>query len=75
MVSGGRTSGKTVWLVLESAKRNAPIVVSTKERAESLKNLAAELGVSIPEPIIPPKRERGFTFAGVIVDDIWRVKC
>lgn len=72
MIFCGKRSGKTVWLVMEAAKRQGTIIVGSRERAEFLQGLAKDLGLRIPEPmVLEPKTDHyvGITFAGVIVDE------
>ena len=51
IISGGRQTGKTTYLILDAAKNNKTIVVYNRQRADYIKLLANKLGVIIPPPV------------------------
>lgn len=51
IIFGPRQSGKTTELIKRSHSSRAVIVTATQERAESVKQMAKELQIDIPDPI------------------------
>ena len=51
IVMGGRLSGKTSYLISESAKTGIYILVANKPRAKHIMDLAKEMGLNIPYPV------------------------
>lgn len=51
IITGNRGSGLSTSLVLESAQFNIPILTTSTGSCEHLKDLAEQMGLSIPEPI------------------------
>ena len=51
IITGNRGSGLSTSLVLESAQFNTPILTTSTGSCEHLKDLAQQMGLSIPEPI------------------------
>lgn len=45
-------SGKTLYIIMQSAVYGIPIMTGSKVNAEKLKQFAAYIGVKIPEPIV-----------------------
>lgn len=63
-----RGAGKTTGLVKLSAQYNVPILVFYKEQSNRIKNIAKELELNIPEPIIFNEKN-WFRSQPVFVDD------
>lgn len=70
-IHGGRGTGKTTYLIMQSAKHHVPIMVTNSARKGFIQNQAKWLGVSIPEPIVwnPGAHNDGLRVGGVLVDD------
>ena len=66
-----RRSGKTVEMILRAAENDGVIITHSKNHAQYIKALANEMGVKVPEVIVPePLPKKPFTLAGVIVDSV-----
>lgn len=70
-IHGGRGTGKTTYLIIQSAKTHVPIMVTNSARKGFIQNQAKRLGVSIPEPIVwnPGAHNDGLRVRDVLVDD------
>lgn len=65
-----RGKGKSTAMIYTSAATGYPIMTCSKCRAKQLLEMANDLGVRIPEPIIPlDESSRGKRIDGVLVDD------
>ena len=74
-VIGGRRGGKCLACVRAAVKRSAetgmPVAVTSDLTKNRIMEEAARQGVTIPEPVVVKpntKPQKGFTYAGVIVD-------
>lgn len=70
-IHGGRATGKTSTLVIQSAMTGVPIMTTNYQRVTLYKDYAKNMGLKIPEPIIWKNRQEG---AGldkrqVLIDD------
>lgn len=70
-IHGGRATGKTTYLIMQSAKYHVPIMVTNSARKGFIQNQAKWVGVSIPEPIVwnPGAHNDGLRVRDVLVDD------
>ena len=71
-IHGGRATGKTVMMLIESAQTGIPIMVTGHVRKEILKQQAKAMKLKIPEPVIW-KRNRDQGVIGrdkVLIDDL-----
>lgn len=62
LINGGRSTGKTVKLIITSEMTGYPIVTSTETSVNYIKNMANEMGCKIPEPVSVSKI-RNFKYA------------
>ena len=73
IISLGRGQGKTTRLLYASEFNNAPILCQNEVHKRSLKRMAEELGLYIPEPIIVSdffsQKIRGKRIEEILVDD------
>lgn len=71
-IHGGRATGKTVMMLIESAQTGIPIMVTGHVRKELLKQQAEKMKLKIPEPVIWKKnRDQGVTGRDkVLIDDL-----
>ena len=71
-IHGGRGSGKTTWLLLQSAMSGIPIMAANYQRIVLYKDHAKQLGLKIPEPILWKNRKEGdgFEIKQVLIDDM-----
>lgn len=66
----GRGRGKTTASIYTSAMTGCPIVVANKISKRYIKEAAAKLGITIPEPISVHECARGKRFPnGVLIDN------
>ena len=71
VITGGRGSGISTQLVLESAFFQIPILCRYSSRAEHLDCLAKEMNLIMPRPVCLSHNLRGISFPkGVIIDDL-----
>lgn len=73
VIIGDRLTGRTTELVRDSARLNAPILCIKKSDIWKIKDIADQLYLKIPDPIIYVNQQslRGKEFPnGVIIDDI-----
>ena len=47
----GRGSGKTMWVMLESARTGVPILALNRTYKQSIIKMALDFGIDIPEPV------------------------
>lgn len=71
LITGAAGSGKTRYLVHESARTKAYIVCHDQSRAHTIQQHAREIGINIPLPITYQELEtsRGIR-SGILIDDI-----
>lgn len=72
ILHGGRSSGKTAYAILESARTGYPILAWSAKRADELVSRAKEMGVKIPYPVFFTGERQRVTYP-VIADDFDRV--
>lgn len=68
---GGKSLACARAAVKNSAKTGMPVAVTSDLTKNRIVEEAAKQGVTIPEPVVVKpniKPQRGFTYAGVIVD-------
>lgn len=72
IIHGGRASGKTTWLIMQSAMSDIPIMVTNPAMIIILKERAKHMGLKIPEPILWKKQREycGDEVQEVIIDDV-----
>ena len=71
-IHGGRATGKTTWLLMQSAMSGIPIMTTNYCRIRLYKDYAKQLGLKIPEPILWKKRQEydGLDMNQVYIDDV-----
>lgn len=72
ILHGGRSSGKTAYAILESARTGYPILAWSAKRADELVCRAKQMGVKIPYPVFFTGERQRVTYP-VIADDFDRV--
>ncbi|MFQ9297741.1 MAG: hypothetical protein ACLR4X_04870 [Clostridia bacterium] len=76
IVNLDRRRGKTYFLVKRSAIMEYPILCYNKDQVEHIKNVAIELKLKIPEPIVVRKSNLDIVFRGhkfkqkYLIDDV-----
>lgn len=70
-IHGGRATGKTTMLLQQSAMTGVPIMTTNYHRIAIYKDLAKQMGLKIPEPILWRNRQegQGFDRHQVLIDD------
>ena len=71
IIGGKRYCGKSTELIKISNINKTPIVVKDRTRARFLKELAKEMKLDIPEPLIYYEKEKFIgTRNGILIDDL-----
>lgn len=72
LVVGGRQSGKTTWLIKESARTGSTIVCAHSALARDIQEQASRIGLKIPCPMSFQELQYGQRMhgvKGVLIDD------
>lgn len=70
IIYGGRQTGKTTELVKLSSKNNIPIIVPTINERQHIINIAKDLELKIPQPLVYYKNIDISRHNSVYVDNI-----